>query len=413
MKEVITETVANAPAAAAGPNRAAQRRWLDFLRRKSVRKFFVVALLLAAAAVLIVRFKFAPVPVATHPASRQTIVAEVMGTGTLEARTKATISPKIQGRLATVVVDQNDTVTEGQLLARLDDGEWKQQVEIANAALAAAQSTVARVRTDGARAEAVERQARLDHDRAVDLRKSNVAAQSELDKAVENINVAQADHRRSLAAVVEADKQVITAEKTLAFHQERLADTRLVSPFDGLVVRRLRDAGDVAVPGSAVLEVISTNELWISAWVDETAMPQLAAGQPARVIFRSEPDKTYAGEVARLGRQADPETREFVVDVRVKQLPVNWATGQRAEVFIQTGREENALVVPAQAVQWHQGEAGVFVAENGKAHWRVLTLGLRGRDVVEVTRGLKAGETVVTPRDLARTLTDRQKVALP
>jgi HlyD family secretion protein len=407
MNGTLVET--NVAAAAAAPASG----WRELLRRREVRKALLIALAVIVAVGLVARLKFAPLPVLAHPVSRQAVAAEVMGTGTLEAHTRATISAKIQGRLAAVLVDQNDSVTTGQLLARLDDGEWTQQVEIAGAALAAARATVERVRTDLARAEAVQTQSQLGHERVSALRKSGVATPSDLDKAVENLNIAQADLRRSLAAVNEADKQVVTAEKTLAFHQERLADTRLLSPFDGLVVRRLRDAGDVAVPGSSVLELISTKELWISAWVDETAMSQLAAGQPARVVFRSEPANNYPGEVARLGRQADPETRAFVVDVRVKQLPANWAIGQRAEVFIETGRKENALVIPAHALQWQKGEAGLFVAGGSKARWRTVTLGLRGREFVEVARGVSEGEMVLTPQDPARALSDGQRIALP
>jgi len=95
------------------------------------------------------------------------------------------------------------------------------------------------------------------------------------------------------------------------------------------------------------------------------------------------------------------------------ELPTNWAVGQRAEVFIQAGRNENALVVPARAVQWRKGEAGIFVAEHGKARWRVVTLGLSGRDVVEVAQGINSGETVVTPHDSTRTLAEGQRIALP
>ena len=88
-----------------------------------------------------------------------------MGTGTLEARIKTTLSPRIQERLAEVLVDQNDTVKAGQLLAQLDDGELKQQVEMTEAALAAAKATAERVRVDETRAKAVEQQARLAHKR--------------------------------------------------------------------------------------------------------------------------------------------------------------------------------------------------------------------------------------------------------
>jgi HlyD family secretion protein len=133
--------------------------------------------------------------------------------------------------------------------------------------------------------------------------------------------------------------------------------------------------------------------------VDETAMTGLKVDQPARVVFRSEPAKSCVGEVARLGREADRETREFVVDVRIKELPENWTIGQRAEVFIETGRKAGALTMPPRFLRWREGKSGVFVAKGGKATWRDVTLGLRGRETVEVTQGLSAGEKVVAPAD--------------
>jgi multidrug efflux pump subunit AcrA (membrane-fusion protein) len=117
------------------------------------------------------------------------------------------------------------------------------------------------------------------------------------------------------------------------------------------------------------------------------------------VVFRSEPDRSYVGEVARLGREADRETREFVVDVRVEALPEHWMIGQRAEVFIETGRQADALTVPLGFLQWREGKPGVFVADGGKANWRGITLGLRGSEAVEVTQGLAAGERLVAPAD--------------
>ncbi len=164
------------------------------------------------------------------------------------------------------------------------------------------------------------KQARLDHKRASDLLTNQISSQSDFDKAVEQLNVAEAEVKRSQAAIVEAEHQVVTAEKNLAYQKERLSFTQIVSPYDGLIVRRDRDPGGVVVPGSSILQLISTNEIWVSAWVDETAGARLAAGQPARVVFRSEPAKSYPGEVARLGRETDRETREFLVDVRVKAV---------------------------------------------------------------------------------------------
>lgn len=276
----------------------------------------------------------APAPPASSPPAPPR--PEVMGTGTLEARVKTTVSARIQERLAEVLADEGDRVKKGQLLAKLDDAELRRQAAIAEAALAAAKQTARRVEADLERAEAVLAQARLDERRLKGLLASSAVAQADADKAAEALKVAEADLKRSGAAIAEAQGQVLVAEKTLLHRQEQLAFTQITAPYDGLVIRRDRDPGDLLVPGAALMELISLNELWVSAWVDETEMPRLAPGQTASVVFRSEPGKSYPGIVARLGREADRETREFLVDVRVEQLPANWAVGQRAEVFIQT-----------------------------------------------------------------------------
>jgi HlyD family secretion protein len=378
----------------------------------AVRKSAKWLVLVLLAGVVIYRVKFAAVPVEAFEVEPATVVGEVMGTGTLEARVKTTISPRIQERLAEVLVDQGDAVSSGQLLARLDDGELKRQVEVAEATLAGAKATAARVRVDEARAEAVEQQARQEHKRVSELLATKVSSPSDMDKAIEQLRIAETDLQRARAATTESQQQVFTAERSLAYQRERFEFTRLVSPYNGLITKRDRNPGGVVVPGSSILQLISTSKLWISAWVDETTAVGLALGQKARVVFRSEAAKSYHGEVARLGRETDPETREFLVDVRVDELPANWTIGQRAEVFIETGRKSNALVMPQHFVQWQQGKSGVWVANQGKARWREVTLGLRGHEGVEVTDNLSPGDRVVTPVNQQPPLKPGQRVKL-
>jgi RND family efflux transporter MFP subunit len=356
-------------------------------------------------------FKFRPIPATAHTVATGEVRGEVMGTGTLEARVKTTISPRIQERLAEVLVDQGDTVKSGQLLARLDDAETKQQVAIAEAALASTRATVERVRADEARAQAVLKQAQQDHQRSIALLAGKIASQADFDKAAESLRVAEADLKRSQAAIVEAQSQVFTAEKNLLYRGEQMAFTEVRSPYDGLVTRRDRDPGGIVVPGSSILQLVATNEIWVSAWVDETTMTGLKVGQPARVVFRSEPAGSYVGEVARLGREADRETREFVVDVRVKDLPENWTIGQRAEVFIETGRKSGVALIPRPYVLWREGNPGVFVEDHGKARWRDVIPGIRGLKDFEITQGLSAGEQIVRPVEgQKQPLTDGQRI---
>lgn len=379
--------------------------------------FRLLALWIAFAALggfIIYKLKFSPAPVTAHQVTQTEMFGEVMGTGTLEARVKTTVSARIQERLMEVRVDQGDTVKRGQLLARLDDAETRQQVAIAQATLDAAKKTAARVQADLARAEAVLAQAQLDEKRLRGLAAAQAAAQSDADKAAEKLGIAEADLKRSHATIAESESQVLVAEKNLLFRQEQLAFTAIHAPYDGLIIRRDRDPGDMLVPGASLLQLVSLDELWISAWVDETAMPALKPGQKARVVFRSEPARTFPGTVSRLGRESDRETREFLVDVRVSELPENWTIGQRADVFIESGHDPNAVLVPANFIERRQGRPGVFIHRDGKVYWQELTLGLSGRGMVAVTKGLKSGATVVRTPDGEKTpLTEGRRLTLP
>jgi HlyD family secretion protein len=322
-------------------------------------------------------------------------MAEVTGTGTLEAKVQTVVSTKISGRIAEMRADQGDEVKAGQLLLRLDDSEFRQQVEIARSSLDAAKATVDRMQADATRSQAVLEQARIEFRRRESLFTSRSIAANEIDKRKEELKVAEADLEKTRAAVVEARKNLVVAQNTVDYHLARLGDTLIAAPFDGLIVRRDRDPGDVVVPGTSIFLLISTRRLWARAWVDETEMQRVSEGQPARVVFRAEPATGYSGYVVRVGRETDRETREFLVDVEVEQLPRNWSVGQRADVFIETARKEGAAVLPAQAVLRKQGETGVMVERDGRAAWQPVAIGLRGREQVEILSGLSPGETVV------------------
>jgi RND family efflux transporter MFP subunit len=369
--------------------------WLKHLWRAGW-KLAVVAAVVGGIAY---RLYWAPLPVEAQAVKSGPIVTEVMGTGTFEARVGASVSPKISGRIQQMLVDQGDAIKQGQLLAVLDDGDLRQQVQIAEATLAAIRAGVERSAAEIARALATAKLYRIEHDRLVDLRKSNAATPYELDKAIEQHEAAEAELRRSELAKIEIERQVVAAEATRRFYQERLTDTLIASPFDGLVIRRSCEAGDVVVPGGEIFQVICTQQMWVSAWVDETAMAALAVDQPARVVFRSEPERSYEGRVVRLAPLTDRETREFLVDVAVNPLPQTWAVGQRAEVYITTAQKQDALLVSAKAIIWRGGQPGVFVADAGHARWRHVELGLRGVDQIEVVEGLDIGQTVIWLRD--------------
>jgi RND family efflux transporter MFP subunit len=353
----------------------------------------------------------APVPVSAFGVTRGPIETEVLGAGTLIAHTRATISPKIQGRLIALKVDQNDVVAEKQLLARLDDSDLREQQAIAQANVEAARAAYERATADQKRAEAVRVRARLEYDRQAQLQAKQFASESALDENRELLLVAEAEEARAAAAATEAQKQIVAAERTLDYQNARLADASIYSPFAGLIIRRDRDLGDIVVPGASIFQLISTRDIWVSAWVDESSMAAVKAGQEARIVFRSEPGQDYRGRVIRVSPEVDRETREFLVDVAPERLPHRWAVGQRAEVFIVTGRKDNVVQVPAGMIRRREGKAGVMLDENGKAAWRNVELGMMGRESVEVTAGLAEGDAViVAPEAQAKKLQPGRRV---
>jgi len=397
---------------ASGPAQEPPRRLAGRPSRWPRILALAIKLALAAAAIgaAIYWFRLAPVEVVRHVVTRGVVIAEVMGTGTIEARLKADIGPKISGLVTEVLADQGDRVKPGQVLLRLDDRDLKRQVEAAEAGVEAASAALDRLLADRKRVEAVLEQARREHGRQEGLLKSRIATSDDFDRAIEGLRVAEANLASADAAIAEGRKTSIAAEKTMEFHRARLADTVVLAPFAGLIVHRGRDPGSIVVPGATVLSLVSTEEIWVSAWVDETEMSRLAPGQAARIVYRSEPDRPYAGEVARLGRQADRETREFIVDVRVRSLPGNWAIGQRAEVYIDTGRREAVPVLPVGLVIWRDGAPGVFVEKDRRAVWAPLELGVRGPESVEVVAGLEPGQDVISPADRKASLRIGQRV---
>jgi HlyD family secretion protein len=359
--------------------------------RKSVKAAIVILI----GALLIYRVRFAPVQVETCKVMQDTIVAETLGTGTLEARVRAAVSPKISGRIAEVLADQGDRVVKGQRLLLLDDEDLRQQVEMAEAEVSVAHAGVEKAESDIQRAEAVEREAKAYHARVSEIASSGAMSLDSLEKAQKQMQVAQAELVSAKTAMAETQKRVIKAQAAYRYAEAQLAYTVVCAPFDGVIVKRNRDPGDVVVPGSAAMEIISLDELWISAWVDETQLGHIAVGQPAKVVFRSNGHQELVGTVARIAPQADRESRELLVDVSIEKLPEKWAIGQRAEVYIQTAHKKNASVIPHRAVTWRQRKPGVFVIENSRARWREITLGIEGRSHVEAVSGVEPDQTLM------------------
>ena len=228
--------------------------------------------------------------------------------------------------------------------------------------------------------------------------------------------------RNSEAVVVAAERRVQQAGASLEGARDTLAKTTIRSPMDGIVTARRVEEGEVAVigvqnsPGTVLLTISDMSAVEAELEVDETSIPSVKLGQEARVRLDAYPNQTFRGVVAEVGSSplvnAANQAIKFLVKVRVENPPADVKPGLSARADILTGFRGQAVVVPLQALVVREAEGkpsqdafrreqeGVYLVEGGptggKARFQPLETGLIGDLSIEVVKGLKGGETVVT-----------------
>jgi HlyD family secretion protein len=370
----------------------------------------VIVVVAGAAALYFARFSPRAVP--AHRVSRGLVLEEALGSGSVESRQMVGVGFEVTARLAQLLVDQGDTVSAGQELARLDDDTFRAEVASAQGEVDLARSTLKRLEADIERARAVLEGAQSGLRRVTPLVEDGTASAEQLDVALEREKVAVAELARAEAALTEGQAGISVAQRRVERAQADLARTILLCPFDGTVVLREREVGDVAVPGSSILRLAAGDTIWSSVWVDEIHLASLRVGAPARVVLRSDPDTTHPGRVARIGREVDRQTRELLVDVAFEGPRPRIVLGQRVDVWIELSRDPETLRIPADLLVRSDGVPGVFVLQDGRARFRALELNSTGRGYIGVKRGLEAGELVLEPRSGKHTLEDGERVEL-
>jgi ABC exporter DevB family membrane fusion protein len=257
---------------------------------------------------------------------RATVVA---GPGRVEALSEEVrISAQIGGRLESVLVEENDRVQAGQVVAVIEHADYQARVASAEAALRLREADARRVH-NGARdqerrdaaatlreAEAILDNAKVDVQRRRDLFKEAVISRSELDKGEEQIGVAQArvDSARERLSLLEAgsreedraraDADVALARAALEEARAVLAKTIIRSPIDGVVLKKHRRIGESVSTQfeSPIVTIADRSRVRVRVDVDETDVARLRVGQPAYVTADAFGDRRFAGRVVRVGQ---------------------------------------------------------------------------------------------------------------
>ena len=366
---------------------------MTFLKNRSVFGL-LIALGLVAGGWFFLTERPLSVPVVI---AEQDVPVRVFGLGTIEARVISKIGFDVGAALTDLLVDSNDVVTRGQVLARLHPAEQEARVARAEAGVAASEAAILKAEASIARAKAVLAQRMAANTRQQALASRSAIAASQAEEAQRDVDVAAADLSvtQSEAAVVTA--QAADARAALLYEQTLLAHHLLKAPFDAMVVQRLVEPGTVVRAGDVIFILMDPKTIWIQTYIDEGRAGELALGQRAEIRLRSLPHRVFSGAVARIGIESDRVNEERRVWITCADCPEQVFLGEQAEVRITTAMLATALMVPEVAVEGFDGHQGrVWVVQNGRLAQMPLIFGHRTEDArIEVVSGLPEGAQIV------------------
>jgi len=423
-------------------------------RRHRIRLVRWAAAVLALAIVALGGYRLLnPVPrVAVATVSRvypsQTFTA-LNASGYVVAQRKAAVASKSSGRLVWLGVEEGNVVKEGQVIARLESDDLKAASSQARAALAVARANretaraqrdvaaaaldISRAQRDGARSALDQAQAEIDDakitlERERTLFTGGMTAKVSFDAADTRWRKAQAAHAAAGHALEAAESVAFSAEDSLeaaegalaaAGHSVESAEAGLRgaevnagyaeirAPFDGVVLTKNADVGDMITPlgastnaRAAVVTMADPASLLVEADVSETSLPKVHVGQPCEVQLDSIPDARFPAVVHMIVPTADRAKGTVLAKVRLTTLDPRILPEMSAKVAflerpVAAGETTSRVAVSPKAVADRAGVSTVFVIKNGRAKAVAVKIGAKLGDLVEIDAGLAGGERAI------------------
>jgi HlyD family secretion protein len=324
----------------------------------------------------------------------------VVANGYVVARTQASVSAKLAGRLAYLGVSEGSHVTEGQVIARLDNADYAAGVTAAEANIAMARASLIETESDR---DQLQREAR----RARDVRAQNAQLVSQQDLETAESRAAQAEAR-----VRAQEARVQSADAGLRLAQANFENTLIRAPFTGTVLRKDAEVGEVVAPSvgggltrGAVVTMADLATLEVEVDVNEAYIARIRGGQPARITLDAYPDTSFRGTVRMVVPTADRQRATVQVKVSILDHDPRILTEMGARVeFLEPARAAGAapdaaarprVTVPAEAVRSDGGRTVVWLVREGQLERREVEAGPTSGGMREVRSGLDGGELLL------------------
>lgn len=306
--------------------------------------------------------------------------------GSLVAERTAQIRAEVPGAVVSVNVDPGAAVTRGTSLAKIDDRAIQDAYLGARSGFTAAQQSADLAARELSRAERLHAAGALADRDLENARRADLGARSMLDDA--RARLSQAEKARDAANVL--------------------------APYDGVVSERFVNPGDIVNPGAPLFAVVDPSTMRLEAAVPASELAMLRVGAPVRFTVTGYAGRSFEGRISSINPQADPQTRQVRLFVRIPNQGQNLVAGLFAEGRV-ASETRDALLVPTTAVDERGLTPVVIRLRNGSTERVPVTLGARDRalDAIEIVEGLAPGDTVLVGAALGITVGSRVQVSAP
>jgi membrane fusion protein, multidrug efflux system len=345
------------------------------------------------------------VEVASSTAVEQPIARFVRATGTLMAEDQADVAAETAGRVVATPIERGSRVAEGGELARVVATETNAQLKEAEANAAQIEArlgltseaaldvnNVPEVQT----AKASYELAQGEFNRIKSLLDQRVVSQSEYDQRRTQMEATRQQYEAAKNGAAQQYQSLQAARARVSLARKASADTSVRAPFAGQVGERLVAVGDYVTKGMKVATVVRVNPLRVQLTIPEQFVSAVAVGQAVTFEVDAYQGRQFEGQIKYLSPSLEATQRALTVEALVPNPNGVLKPGLFATARIQQPQKTPGVLVPAGAVQTSAGTSRVYVVNGDHVDERIVTTGETLGELVEITKGLKAGERVAT-----------------
>ena len=345
------------------------------------------------------------VAVSAVAATEQPIARFIRATGSLMAEEQADVAAETAGRIVAANIERGTPVSQGSELIRVSPTETDAQLKEAEANAAQIEARLGITSGGGFDVNAVPevQNAKAGADltqaefaRIKSLLDQRVVSQSEYDQRRTQAEASRQQYEASKNGAAQQYQSLLAARARVALARKAFSDTSVRAPFNGVVAQRLVTVGDYVTKGMKVAIVVRVNPLRVQLTVPEQAVSSMAAGQPVSFEVDAYPGRQFEGKVKYVSPALQADQRALTVEAIVPNPDGALKPGLFATARIEQPGRTPGVLVPAVSVVTISGTSRVYVVAGDHAEERIVTTGEPVGDLVEITKGLKAGERVAT-----------------